>query len=427
MLFALPSLGCNATASATSANRSHACPIVGDVRDRSPNTRTLARMSPGQGRPATDLELVQGGVGAPSRAQRPRILHVVAEPYDLVVLAPVVHAVAAYDAARQLLVHTGLPDELPSDLVTDLPRGTDTVHLGVVPGSDAEETARVLLAFDRLLVEEQPAVVVVAGDATSALACALTATKLGFALARVDAGLRCEDWGRPEEINRSLLDRLSDTLFVHDGESQRILLEEGVPGERIYTTGNTLADSVRRCEPHARELRTWERYGLPEGRYVLVALRAAGYASASSRLPVTARALAELAQSVAVVVTADERTSARLDWFARATSGVQTVDVATYVERLALALAAGAIMTDSGPVQDEASLLGVACLTLGPHTERRGTLMRGTNALLGDDPAVLAAVRPRPRVVPYIADAASPAGERVADALIAHYVLRAAM
>jgi UDP-N-acetylglucosamine 2-epimerase (non-hydrolysing) len=382
-------------------------------------------MSPGRGTPATEWKLLQGALGAKT-ARRPTILHVVAETYDLVVLAPVMRAVAARDVARQLLVHSGLPDELPSDLVTDLPSGTDTVHLGVRRGSDAEETARVLLPFEQLLLDEQPAAVVVAGDATSALACGLTATKLGVPLGRLDSGLRCEDWGRPEEINRALLDRLSDTLFAHDRAAQRILLDEGFPAERIHVSGNTLADSVRRCELRARELRTWERYGVGEGRYVLVTLRAAGYASASGRLATVARALAELSQCVAVVVTADALTSARLDWLAGGTSRVQTVDVATYVERLALALGAGAIVTDSGPVQDEASLLGVASHTLAPDTERRVTLTRGTNVLLGDDLTALVAVRPSPHVPPLDAEAAGTAGRHVANVLVAHYILRQA-
>lgn len=327
---------------------------------------------------------------------------------------------------RQVIAHTGADDELPADALAETRTVAVTRHLGVRAESDAEQTARVLLSFQQMLDEERPDVVLVAGDTTPALACALATAKLGIAIARLDAGLRCGDWSRPEEVNRSLLDRLSDTLFAHDTDARTILLGEGVPATRIHHAGSTLADLLARWEHEARTLQTWRRYGLQRGQYVLVTLRTAGYATSSGRLPAFARALRELSGQTRVLVLGDAATNRRLGSLVHATDGILVTDAGGYLNRLSLVVGAGAIVTDSGPVQEEASLLGVACHTVGPTTERRATLTRGTNALLGDDVSTVAAVRPAARqsIPLYRALVRGAAGERVAEILVAHYVLR---
>lgn len=366
-----------------------------------------------------------------SADDRPTIVHIVGARPNFVKMAPVIAALERRRVFRQLVVHTGqhYDSRMSDDVLSDLDFPEIDRFLSVGSGTHGVQTAKVLSAIEPVLVETEPEVVVVAGDVNSTLACALAASKLGIAIAHVESGLRSFDWSMPEEVNRVLTDRLADTLFTPSIDGLENLAAEGIGAERVYNVGNTMIDSLRRCEQRARELQTWKRAGVRERSYVLVTLHRPGNVDDPPRLAAIVSGLVGLAAHAPVIFPVHPRTRARLaddGGLARLeAAGVRCIDPLGYLEFLSLEAGAGAIVTDSGGVQEEASALGVSCFTFRPNTERPITLTHGTNVLLADDPAALADVRPSPHPP---TPCAIPlwdghAGDRVADVLVANYAL----
>jgi UDP-N-acetylglucosamine 2-epimerase (non-hydrolysing) len=296
-------------------------------------------------------------------------------------------------------------------------------------GSHGDQTARALQGGEKALAELQPAAVLVAGASNSALGCALAAAKVGVPVARLEAGLREHDWSVPEEVNRVLLDTMADTLFAPTPQAADNLRAEGVGSGRVHVAGSTAVDALRRGERGAAERTAWRRFGLARGEYVLVTLHRPANVDDDERLARIVEALAELASRVPVVFPLHPRTCRRLkpmgDAHRLLAAGVLCGPPLRYLDFVSLQAGAGAIVTDSGTVQEEASALGVRCFTLRSSTERTITLSHGTNTLLGDDPRDLADVRPSstgptPCAIPLWDGRA---GERIAEALVANYAL----
>ena len=366
---------------------------------------------------------------------RPTIVHVIGARPNFVKMAPVVAALERRQTFRQVIVHTGqhYDAKMSDEVLADLEFPEVDVFLGVGSGTHGVQTAKVLSAFEKVLIDTEPDVVLVAGDVNSTLACALAASKLGIAIAHLEAGLRSWDWSMPEEVNRVLTDRLSDVLLAHSPEAVENLQAEGICPGRVYNVGNTMIDSLRRCEKQARDLRVWETVGMREQAYVLVTLHRPSNVDEPVRLDGIVDGLVELAGHAPVVFPIHPRTRARLadnGGLARLEdAGVACIEPVGYLDFLSLQAGAGAIVTDSGGVQEEASALGVSCFTFRPNTERPVTLTHGTNVLLGEDPAEIAEVRPAthaptPSAIPLWDGHAA---ERVADALEANYVLMPAV
>jgi UDP-N-acetylglucosamine 2-epimerase (non-hydrolysing) len=366
---------------------------------------------------------------------RPTIVHVIGARPNFVKMAPVVAALERRQTFRQVIVHTGqhYDSRMSDEVLADLEFPEVDVFLGVGSGTHGVQTAKVLSAFEKVLIDTEPDVVLVAGDVNSTLACALAASKMGIAIAHLEAGLRSFDWSMPEEVNRVLTDRLSDVLLAHSPEAVENLEAEGICPGRVYNVGNTMIDSLRRCEKQARELSVWETVDMEERAYVLVTLHRPSNVDEPVRLNGIVDGLVELAGHAPVVFPIHPRTRARLaenGGLARLEdSGVACIEPVGYLDFLSLQAGAGAIVTDSGGVQEEASALGVTCFTFRPNTERPVTLTHGTNVLLGEDPAEIAEVRPAshpptPSAIPLWDGHAA---ERVADALEANYLLMPAV
>jgi UDP-N-acetylglucosamine 2-epimerase (non-hydrolysing) len=363
-----------------------------------------------------------------------RIMHVVGARPNFVKMAPVIDALAGRDDVEQLTVHTGqhydrvLSDEIFADL--QLPEPDH--FLGIGSGTHAEQTGRALTGLESLLMEEEPDMLCVGGDVNSTLAAALAAAKLGVPVAHIESGLRSSDWTMPEEINRVLTDRLSSWLFTHSPEARPNLRNEGIAGDRIHFVGNTMIDSLRRFEPHAHAMRAWETAGFARGEYMLATLHRPSNVDDDGQLYRIACELAALARRVPLLFPVHPRTRARLRSSGSQTildrAGVHCAEPAGYLSFLSLQVGAGAIITDSGGVQEEASALGVPCFTLRRTTERPVTLTLGTNTLLGDDPAALRGVHLRPREPrPNIPLWDGHAGRRIAEVLIGAPVLEASV
>jgi UDP-N-acetylglucosamine 2-epimerase (non-hydrolysing) len=369
--------------------------------------------------------------GPGEHAPTDAIVHVVGARPNFVKMAPIIAALGARHAFRQVIVHTGqhYDAKLSDDVLADLDFPPVDRFLGVGSGSHGEQTAKVISMFEEVLLEERPVAVVVAGDVNSTLACALVAAKLGIPVAHIESGLRSGDWSMPEEVNRVLTDGISDLLFTHSPEGEANLAAEGVSAHRVHYVGNTMIDSLRRCERRARGRAIWATIGLRERAYVLVTLHRPSNVDDPQQLGRIVDNLLELGARHPVVFPIHPRTrnklanTGALDRLEAA--GVRCIEPLGYLDFLSLQSGAGAILTDSGGVQEEASALGVACFTLRPNTERPVTISHGTNVLIGDDPSVIASVKPptwepTPSAIPMWDGHAA---ERVADVLVANYAV----
>ncbi|MDA0168666.1 UDP-N-acetylglucosamine 2-epimerase (non-hydrolyzing) [Solirubrobacter taibaiensis] len=360
------------------------------------------------------------------------LVHVVGTRPNFVKMAPIVTALERRGAFRQVIVHTGqhYDARLSDEVLADLDFPPVNYFLGVGSGSHGEQTAKVIAAFEDVLLEERPVAVVVAGDVNSTLACALVAAKLGIPVAHVESGLRSGDWTMPEEVNRVLTDALSDLLFTHSPEGATNLAAEGIGHGRVHYVGNTMIDSLRRCERRARTRAAWNSAGVREREYILVTLHRPSNVDEPEQLARIVDGLLDLAERHPVVFPIHPRTRARLAGTGALdrleAAGVRCIEPQGYLDFLSLQSGAGAVLTDSGGVQEETSALGVACFTLRPNTERPVTISHGTNLLLGDDASLIATVEPpswapTPSAIPLWDGHAA---ERVADVLVANYAMR---
>ncbi len=353
------------------------------------------------------------------------LMYVVGARPNFVKMAPVIDAMSTRAGWNHVVVHTGqhYDRSMSGDVLAQLDFPEPDIELGIGSGTHGEQTARVLVEIERVLVERSPDLVVVAGDVNSTLATALAASKLGIRVAHIEAGLRSFDWTMPEEVNRVLTDRLSDVLFTHSPEALDNLVREGIDESRVYYVGNTMIDSLRRFVGAAEALAAWERYGVQAGEYVLTTLHRPSNVDRPEQLERIVAALCGLARRARVLFPVHPRTRARLDrdgnLAALRAAGVDCIDPLGYLDFLSLELGAGSIVTDSGGIQEEASALGVPCYTLRANTERPITLRLGTNVLLGEDPARIAAVEPGRALLatPEIPLWDGRSGERVADVI----------
>jgi UDP-N-acetylglucosamine 2-epimerase (non-hydrolysing) len=364
---------------------------------------------------------------------RPTLIHCVGARPNFVKMAPVVEALDRTGEFDQVIVHTGqhYDARMSQEVLADLDFPEPDYFMGVGSGPHGEQTSKVLAGFERILFETEARAVVVAGDVNSTLACALAAAKLGISVVHVESGLRSGDWTMPEEINRVLTDRLSDVLLTTSPEALDNLVSEGIDPSRVHFVGNTMIDSLRRCEKRARARAAFRDLGLRAHEYVLVTFHRPGNVDDPDRLGRIAAALKALAPNCPVVFPVHPRTRARLESSGHLVgleaAGVRCIEPVAYLEFLSLQAGAGAIVTDSGGIQEEASALGVDCFTFRPNTERPVTVTHGTNTLMGDDPMQIAGIRPAlrgptPCLIP-LWD--GHAGDRTAQVLVSRYAAEA--
>ncbi len=318
-----------------------------------------------------------------------RIVLVVGARPNFMKIAPILRAVAARGFATQRLVHTGQHyDAKMSDVFfADLALPAPDLFLGVGSGSQAEQTAAVLVAFERALLAERPDLVVVAGDVNSTLACALAAAKLEIPVAHVEAGLRSGDRRMPEELNRLLTDQLAAILYTPSPDGDANLRREGVLPERIERVGNVMIDSLRAHLDAARRSGVLKRLELSPRGYGLVTLHRPSNVDEPGQLGRLFGALAEIARDRPLLFPVHPRTRKRIAEFGLALpAGLRLAEPFGYLEFLALTDGAALVLTDSGGIQEETTALGVPCLTLRENTERPVTVEIGTNELVGTDP-----------------------------------------
>ncbi len=332
-----------------------------------------------------------------------RIVSVVGARPNFMKVAPIAKVLAHRpNRFQHLLVHTGQHyDALMSGAFFNvLGLTAPDVNLEVRSGSHAEQTGTTMLRLEPVLVDYRPDLVIVVGDVNATLAAALTAKKLGLRVAHVEAGLRSGDWSMPEEINRRATDAISDDLFTTDRFANANLRAEGVSDDRIHFVGNVMIDTLQAHLPAAEALRFPESLGLAPAGYATMTLHRPGNVEDRGKLAEILDSIIAGVGDLPVVFPCHPRTRARIGAFglenrfaaAPGQPGIWCTEPIGYLECLGLNRHARAVLTDSGGLQEEATVLGVPCVTLRENTERPITLVEGTNHLAGTSGAGIEAV-----------------------------------
>ncbi|MGC3999859.1 MAG: UDP-N-acetylglucosamine 2-epimerase (non-hydrolyzing) [Anaeromyxobacter sp.] len=327
-----------------------------------------------------------------------KIIHVVGARPNFMKIAPVMKAIAAAGFAEQKLVHTGQHyDVAMSDVFfTDLGMPVPDLHLGVGSGSHAEQTAKVMVGFERICLDERPDLVVVAGDVNSTLACAIDCAKLRIPCAHVEAGLRSFDPDMPEEVNRIVTDRLCEILLTPSSDGDENLRREGTQEDRIFRVGNVMIDTLLAHLPRARATQSPTRLGLSPGEYAVLTLHRPSNVDSPATLAGLLGAIERIQAELPVVFPVHPRTRKRmsesgLDGRLEAMKALRLCEPLGYLEFLGLTSQAKLVLTDSGGLQEETTALGIPCLTIRENTERPVTITEGTNTLVGVDPGRIVA------------------------------------
>jgi len=322
-----------------------------------------------------------------------RVLHVVGARPNFMKIAPIMKEMAKQPGRfYQVLVHTGqhYDYEMSQVFFDDLDLPCPDVYLGVGSGSHAEQTAKVMLAFQPVLSEYKPDLVLIVGDVNSTLACALVCVKLGVRVAHVEAGLRSFDRTMPEEINRILTDHIADILFTTERSANENLLREGIAKEKIHFVGNVMIDTLMEYHKRALTLNTLEKYGLKPRGFALVTMHRPSNVDIPETLAGILDALAQIQTCLPIIFPAHPRTVKKIQEFGLqerlALPNIRVVQPLGYLEFLNLMSNAQLVLTDSGGIQEETTILGVPCLTLRENTERPVTISQGTNTLVGNNP-----------------------------------------
>lgn len=326
-----------------------------------------------------------------------KIINVVGARPNFMKMAPLVAALNQHpDSIQHLLVHTGqhYDEKMSASFFDSLALPRPDIDLGAGSGTHAEQTAGVMVAFEKICLKEDPDLVIVPGDVNSTLACALTAKKLGIKVAHIEAGLRSGDMGMPEEINRICTDVLCDYLFTTDHFANENLIREGIGKERIFFVGNLMIDTLEKHRQVAAGLSLMKEWRLDAGKFAVLTLHRPSNVDRKETFLEILETLKEISQFLPIVFPIHPRTlkMARqfgLEGFFTSVGlpvkGLWLTEPLGYMELLHLNMNAKMVLTDSGGLQEETTVLGVPCITLRPNTERPITCEFGHNTVVGNN------------------------------------------
>lgn len=306
-------------------------------------------------------------------------------------IAPLYHQLIKQKWAIAKIIHTGQHYDInmSDSFFKDLNLPTPYKNLEVGSGSHAEQTGRVMIEFEKLLVSEPPDLVIVVGDVNSTMACTIAATKLGIRVAHLEAGLRSFDREMPEEINRIVTDSLADFLWTPSEDGNLNLLREGVKKEKIELVGNIMIDSLEMVRKKIESEDVAKKLKLESGSYVVVTLHRPSNVDQKSKFKKICEFLKNLSDKIDIIFPIHPRTRKQIEAFSFHNffngNGIKTIDPLNYINFINLVMNAKLLITDSGGIQEETTYLGVPCLTLRDNTERPITVTQGTNTLCNID------------------------------------------
>lgn len=287
-----------------------------------------------------------------------------------------------------ILVHTGqhYDSRMSKIFFKELEIPQPDIYLGVGSGSHAEQTAKVMIKFEKVLLDEKPDLVMVVGDVNSTLAAALCAAKLHIPLAHVEAGLRSYDREMPEEINRVVVDVLSDYLFTPSPDADENLKKEGIPKEKIFLVGDVMVDTLLKFKVKSSKLKVLKKLNLKTNGYALLTLHRPSNVDNKENFLKILEAVEEISRRIPIVFPVHPRTKKNMEKFGLTRRGeIHLIEPLGYLEFLKLMMESRFVMTDSGGMQEETTVLNIPCLTLRETTERPITIKEGTNTLVGND------------------------------------------
>lgn len=331
-----------------------------------------------------------------------KILSVVGARPNFMKISPLMREMKKCSEIQPILVHTGqhYDDQMSTFFFNDLGLPEPDICLGVGSGTHAEQTGRIMIEFERVCFQEEPDLVIVVGDVNSTVACALVAAKLCLPIAHVEAGLRSFDRSMPEEINRILTDQISDYLFTTSEDAGLNLLREGIPESNIFFVGNVMIDTLLRFRAQAR---IKAKLRIENKDYGLLTLHRPSNVDDSDVFWNILEALQIISKETPIIFPAHPRTLKQIKTFgyeryfnfldlssthsANLKNSINLLGPLPYLEFLNKMINAKFILTDSGGVQEEATILGIPCLTLRDSTERPITVKEGTNIIVGNDGA----------------------------------------
>jgi len=286
------------------------------------------------------------------------------------------------------LVHTGqhYDKKMSGEFFTQLDIPDPHVNLEVGSGSQAEQTAAIMIRYEKLLMDRQSDLCLVVGDVTSTMACAITAQKLCVPVAHVEAGIRSGDWSMPEEINRMVTDAITNYFFTTSRFANKNLEKAGVPKEQIFFVGNTMIDTLMANLNRLKQPEFWDKLSLLKGQYFVLTMHRPANVDEAGALCEMLMAIGEGCRNLPVIFPVHPRTANILKQMENIPQNIYMVEPQPYLEFNYLVKNSKAVITDSGGITEETTVLGIPCLTLRDTTERPETIIIGTNELIGTNP-----------------------------------------
>lgn len=307
-------------------------------------------------------------------------------------IAPIIHAIQkAQDAGATLsyrLIHTGqhYDKKMSGDFFEQLEIPEPHANLESGGGTQAEQTANIMVRFEKELMENPTDLVLVVGDVTSTMACAITAQKMHTPVAHVEAGIRSNDWTMPEEINRLVTDAITNFFFTTSELANQNLRKTGVSDDKIFFVGNTMIDTLLKNKSRFLEPEIWDQIGLKEKEYIVMTLHRPANVDEEHKLKELLQEIIAHSRNLPLVFPVHPRTAKILERLGVEHSRLHMVEPMSYLEFNYLVERAKAVITDSGGITEETTVMGVPCMTLRDNTERPETITEGTNELIGTDP-----------------------------------------
>lgn len=319
-----------------------------------------------------------------------KIINVVGARPNFMKIAPIQREMEEHEKITPILLHTGqhYDEKMSKIFFQELGMPKPDIYLDVGSDTHSRQTAKIMMRFEEVCVEEEPDLVIVVGDVNSTAACAMVASKLWIPVAHVEAGLRSFDRKMPEEINRLVTDVLSDFLFTPSKDGDENLKKEGIPDEKIFFVGNVMIDTLLKMKENAKTSTILTDFNLEENNFALLTLHRPSNVDVKETFVGILNALNEIQHRLPIIFPAHPRTQKMIEKL-DLTEKVETmtnfhiVDPIGYLDFMKLMMNAKLVLTDSGGIQEETTVLGVPCLTLRENTERPVTITEGTNELVG--------------------------------------------
>ncbi|WP_299155697.1 non-hydrolyzing UDP-N-acetylglucosamine 2-epimerase [uncultured Christiangramia sp.] len=314
---------------------------------------------------------------------------------NFVKIAAIIHAIEnSENNIEYRLIHTGqhYDESLSGNFFKDLKLPNADVHLGAGRGSQAQQTAGIMLAYEKVLKNEKPNLCLVVGDVTSSMACAITAKKMHVKVVHVEAGIRSHDWSMPEEINRVLIDSIADYFFTTTQRAKDYLLQTGKEEGQVFFVGNTMIDTLLRFQLHYSQPDIWNKLNLKEKEYFVLTLHRPNNVDEVKELKLILSEILKHSKGLPVIFPVHPRTKETLKAIDLSEYRFHFIDALGYLEFNYLVRRAKAVLTDSGGITEETTVMKIPCITIRDNTERPETISFGTNELIGTNPKNIAPI-----------------------------------